>query len=169
MKRVQVALWVAITLIFAACETNLTQPNFVQDSVIEFGGNSLAKDLVYVAELDSILPDSTVYGPLDDSTKIFWATGGELIPGDYWVDNLHGSPYKTHLYAEMKASFGRLVSVKIAYPSNMEYLDAKDKWTGITAGGWFSAKAVRTGLFGGGVLTTAEGYDVEDEGGGGQH
>ncbi|NQV15013.1 hypothetical protein HQ531_06095 [bacterium] len=169
MKRVQLALWVAVTLIFIACETNLTQPAIIQDSSIESGTYSLAKDPVYVAKLDSTLPDSTVYGPLDDSTKVFWANGGEQIPTAYWVDNLKSSSYKTHLYAEMKATFDKLDSVAIASPSNMDYLNSQDTWVAITSSGKVFAKAVRTGAFGGGSIT----LDVEIEellegGGGGQ-
>ncbi|NQV14812.1 hypothetical protein HQ531_05080 [bacterium] len=166
MKRVHLVLWVAVTLIFNTCETNLTQPDYNQNASIESGTYSLAKDPVYVAKLDSILPDSTVYGPRADTTQVFWATGGELIPSGYWVDNLNSSSYETHLYAEMKAKFGKLVLVTIAYPSNMDYLNSQDSWIKITSGATVSAKALRTGAFGGGSITTTEGYDVEDEDGG---
>lgn len=161
MKRVHVALWVAITLIFIACDSFPTQS--IELNEFEY---SLAKDPVYVAYLDSLLPDSTVYGPLDDSTKVYWASGGELIPSEYWVDNLCDSSFTTHFYSNVKAVFHKPNSITIAYPADFEYLSTSDQWIGILANGTVAAKAIRTGEKGSGSVTTCEGFDTEKEDGG---
>jgi len=161
MKRVHLALWVAITLIFVACESIPTQPQ--QIASLEIG--SLAKQPRTVAKLDSILPTGTVYGPQNDSTVVDTATGGETLPGGYWIDNLKSSAYKVHLYAEMKVSFDSLSTVAIASPVNLKYFNSS-QWVNVYSDTTVSAESIITNASGSGNITVSTRSDIEEEQGG---
>ncbi|NQV29347.1 MAG: hypothetical protein HQ508_00535 [Candidatus Marinimicrobia bacterium] len=162
MKRTQVALWLVAVIMFIGCEGNLTQPDLVYPQEVQVWDHSLAKDARIVAKLDSIVPEGTVYILPEDTTTIV-ALGGELLPGGSRVENLKGDFYKVHLYSELKVAFDSLSIVTIAFPTNLQYLDSQDKWISLSSGGTVSAKAVKTGIFGGAILSVSAGSDYDDE------
>jgi len=166
MKRTQVVLWLVIVVLFIGCEGNLTQPNLITNQESEAITGSLAKQPRTIAKLDSIVPEGTVYFLPEDTTKQIIAMGGELLPGGSRVENLKGSLYKVHLYSELKVGFDSLSTVTLGFPTNLKYLNSQDKWISLTSGGTVSAKAVKTGIFGGAILSVSAGseYDDEEEG-----
>jgi hypothetical protein len=165
MKRTNVVLLMVVALFFVACEGNITQPNQLDQATWE---RSLAKDARVVAKLDSIVPEGTVYILPDDTTEVLTAKGGEDLPAGSTVENLKGSLYKVHLYSEMKVGFDGLSTVTVDYPTNLLYLNAQEKWISLDSSGTVSAKAVKTGKLGEGILSVSaeSSYDEDDTQGG---
>ncbi len=162
MKRTHVALWLVIVVLFVGCEGSLTQPDPFNPQEVELLDQSLAKEAVIVAKLASILPEGTVYTLPEDTTKVQTATGGEELPSGASVENLKGSFYKVHLYSEMKVGLDGLSTVTIDYPSEVQYLNAEDKWIKLSSSGTVSAKTVYVGVDGSGILTVNTLIDVEE-------
>lgn len=162
MKRAQVVLWLAIVVLFIGCEGNLTQPNLENSRESEVTTGSLAKQPRTIARLDSFVPEGTVYILPEDTTKQITASGGEMLHGGSRVENLKGSFYKVHLYSELNVEFDSLSTVTIAFPTNLQYLNSQDKWISLSSGSTVSAKAVKTGIFGGAILSVSAGSEFED-------
>lgn len=145
MKRTQVSLWLAvIAIVLVSCDTT---PTGLDDSASFEGG--LKKQPIPVGEFDSSVPSGTVYR-LGGDTTTYTASGGEILYDLTETENTNSYEYTAELYAGRSVVYGSAVSVTIANPSNMSYLNTSNIWVPIYSAGTYTAK----GLSGSGTITT---------------
>ncbi len=160
--------------LFVGCENpgqSESAQKLYQGQIVETGkapfllnSNSLAKVSEGTAIINETTAAGTVYGLVDGSV-VYAASGGEVLPGDTWVDNLDSSAIEVSLTAGLVITFDQLTTVTIIESVNISYLDENGQELLFSGSGVITAMEISTGSDGSVTLISNVKFSIGGEGG----